>query len=160
AVTNSNPDLGEPLCRNLIQTHETPFDAYLAPQGNQLHTILVLPLPGVNSSAFEQFVYDEIRGNRSSYGVYPDTQVSPCNSLASAATTVSGYLVYPNPSQNILKVELKPEAGKSLLNKKNIPANFTVRLYDMNMIMLKQAESVNGQLTLNTSDLQFGVYYL
>ncbi len=67
-----------------------------------------------------------------------------------------GYLIYPNPSNNVLNI--KREESKTLkdLNTKNIE----IKLYDK-MMTLKKQKLLKGNLTsINVSDLQEGVYII
>ena len=59
-------------------------------------------------------------------------------------------LIYPNPAQNQLIIDLGPDQTSEL---------FSARLYD-SFGLAKSGESTHGKLLIDTSDLPKGIYYL
>jgi|GEM_PF-1883713 len=78
--------------------------------------------------------------------------------------TSSYIVVYPNPVNDILRIEIDAEAAAQELglqsNKNNSALTFDIRLYDGQGNILRQQKTKGGTVEFNVANLPDGLYYL
>ena len=98
-------------------------------------------------------------GNRGNH------QSSPRNEKKNSSSLSSYIFAYPNPTGNILNIEIDAEAAmqeqsSSLLEKSGTGVVYDIRLYDGLGNLLRRATTKGGTVQFNVGNLPYGAYYL
>ena len=83
-------------------------------------------------------------------------------SVAVIDNSLSKVSVYPNPTSNIVNIEIAAEAVASLKTRRNLKddPSFDIRLYDGRGNMIQQTKTKSITAQFNVSNLPNGTYYL
>ena len=148
--------------------------------GNTLFTICMPPsLPDISWEVLPSWIGVWYYGDNLSYTFEFDKNMVGIRTIKATATnecgsTVSTFLVdvsgrgggvsvYPNPSSDILTIEINADFTQEAVDSQessNTPFTFDIRLYDGQGNMLRQQSTKGDTVQFNVSNLPNGIYYL
>jgi hypothetical protein len=129
---------------------------------NQSANTIRLYLPSYNSN------YGPVRvsiSNGCGSSPFVGPTVFPCNYMMSSGS----FSIYPNPSNVVLNIEFMPgeenqrnnlRSSETVEVENNGEKIFKVQIFNKSEQMVKTADTKDGKITLDTSDLDPGTYFL